>query len=234
MSLKKIKTELNRLKDKKRAETLQRFFKTGPGEYGEGDRFFGIPVPMLRKLVKTYGQTPMQDVQTLLQSPVHEARLLALLFLVDRYRRGDSGLKQEIYMLYLNNTAWINNWDLVDLSAHHIVGDYLLDKNRRTLYVLAGSQVLWERRIAIIATYCYIRHNQFEDTLGISDLLIRDTEDLIHKAVGWMLREVGKKDLRAEERFLKTRYRNMPRTMLRYAIEKLPEVRRQKYLKGLI
>lgn len=234
MSLSKINRELSLLKDKERARTLQRFFKTGPGEYGEGDLFFGIPMPPLRKLVKTYRNISLEDVGKLIASPVHEARLLAVLFLVDRYRQGGDGLKKEIYFLYLNNSHFINNWDIVDLSAHHIVGNYLFDKNRRTLYLLAGSKSLWERRMAIVATYAFIRQNQFDDTLKISDMLISDPEDLIHKAVGWMLREVGKRDALVAEKFLKGRYRAMPRTMLRYAIEKFPEAQRKRYLDGKI
>jgi 3-methyladenine DNA glycosylase AlkD len=234
MSLKKINNDLSRLKDKKRATILQRFFKTGPGEYGEGDLFYGIRMPEIRKLAKKYSDISIQDIGKLMTSPVHEARLLAILLLVTKYQQGDDKLKREIYILYLNNSRFVNSWDLVDLSAHHIVGDYLFDKNRKTLYDLSGSKSLWERRIAMIATFYFIRRNQFDDTLNISDLLIADPEDLIHKAVGWMIREVGKRDVRTAERFLKPRYQNMPRTMLRYAIEKFPQAKRQRYLKGKI
>ncbi len=234
LTARKIKSRLKKLADKKTAQILQGFFKTGKGEYGEGDIFLGIRVPILRKLLKEYRHTPETEVIKLLHSPIHEERMLAILILVDTFTKGDEKKKNSIYRLYLNNTESINNWDLVDISAGHIVGAYLINRSRKILYRLAGSDMLWERRIAIVATFNFIRHNDFSDTLKISEMLLSDKEDLIHKAVGWMLREVGKRDFTAEEKFLKRYYKKMPRTMLRYAIEKFPERKRQKYLKGKI
>lgn len=232
MSLDEIRTELNELASPEKAEILQRFFKTGPGQYGEGDVFLGVKVPELRKLVKKHGGLPMADVRRLLKSKIHEERLLALLILVAAYRAGTEATQKRIYELYLKNTRWINNWDLVDLSAEHIVGAYLADKSRKPLDELARSEMLWERRIAVLATFHYIKQGEFTPTLKIAKVLLRDREDLIHKAVGWMLREVGKRDLGTEEAFLKKHYQEMPRTMLRYAIERFPETKRQRYLKG--
>jgi 3-methyladenine DNA glycosylase AlkD len=234
MSLHKIKNELKRIANPAHAKVLQRFFKTGKGEYGEGDLFRGIKIPVLRKLVKKYPDVPLAGVQALLTSTFHEDRMLALLILMAHYAKaGDAG-KKHICAMYLRNTRYINNWDLVDATAHHIAGHYLMDKTREPLYRLARSEMLWERRIAIIATFHYIRQNRFYDTLKIAGMLIEDPHDLIHKAVGWMLREVGKRDLRAEEQFLKTNYRQMPRIMLRYAIERFPEAKRRKYLAGTL
>ena len=234
MHLKEIKDRLQKLGNKKRAENSKRFFKTGPGEYGEGDIFLGIPVPELRKLSKAYCHIPLAAAETLLKSPIHEERLLALFILVLGYSKGDAKTQKRIYSLYLQNTKFVNNWDLVDASAHYIVGPFLMDKSRKPLYRLATSKSLWERRIAIMATFHFIRHNNFSETLNIAETLISDKEDLIHKAVGWMLREVGKRDLQTEEEFLKSRCKDMPRTMLRYAIEKFPATKRQRYLKGKI
>jgi len=225
---------MKRLADKQRAEILQRFFKTGPGEYAEGDRFLGIRVPVLRKLAGEYQGIADREAMTLLRSPIHEERLLALLIYVRLYIKGNEKRKREIFELYLKNTRYINNWDLVDTSAEHIVGSYLLDKSKKPLYILAKSPVLWERRISIMATFHFIKRHQFQETLKISRSLLGDQEDLIHKAVGWMLREVGKRDRQAEEAFLKDHYPRMPRTMLRYAIEKFPEPKRQLYLQGRI
>ncbi len=234
MPVKEIKNKLQKLGDKKRAEHLKGYFKTGPGEYGEGDIFLGIPVPELRKLSRVYRDIPLETTKTLLESPIHEERMLALLILVLKYANGDAGAQKRIYTLYLNNTKFINNWDLVDLSAHYIVGPFLMDKSKKPLYRLAASRSLWERRIAIMATFHYIRQNFYSVTLKIAEILISDKEDLIHKAVGWMLHEVGKRDLQTEEEFLKPRYKNMPRTMLRYAIEKFSTTKRQRYLKGTL
>jgi len=233
----KAQTITNRLKtlgNKEQAAVSRRFFKTGPGEYGEGDVFLGIKVPVLRQLAKEFADLPLQEVKKLLTSAIHEERLLALLILVRRFDRGDEFTRQEIYDLYLNNTSSVNNWDLVDLSAHYIVGPYLADKSRAPLYRLAESKSLWERRIAVMATFYYIKKGAFSDTLKISKMLLADTEDLIQKAVGWMLREVGKRHLQTEKDFLKKYYRRMPRTMLRYAIEKFPQAQRLRYLKGQI
>jgi 3-methyladenine DNA glycosylase AlkD len=222
------------LGSKEKAQVLQRFFKTAPGEYGEGDIFVGLRVPETRKLAKVYQALPFSEIILLLQSPIHEARLLALLILVLIYKQGDASVQNQIYDLYLKNTRFINNWDLVDASAEHIVGHYLRHRSRSPLHSLAVSGLLWDRRISIMATFHYIKNGEYAETLRIAELLLRDAEDLIHKAVGWMLREVGKRDHHTEEEFLKVHYKNMPRTMLRYAIEKFPEALRQQYLRGEI
>lgn len=231
-NIKEIKRRLKELGSEEVAEISRRFFKTGPGQYGEGDRFVGIRVPVLRKLAKEYRTTSLEDAEALLSSPIHEERFLALLLLMHHYAQGETSLKRRIYELYLNNSRFINNWDLVDVSAEHIVGHWLLERSKAPLHRLARSGDLWERRIAIVSTFCYIKRNMHEETLKISEMLLCDGEDLIHKAVGWMLREVGKRDLEVEKAFLKLHYRDMPRTMLRYAIEKFPENLRQEYLKG--
>ncbi len=234
MTIQQIKKRLKQLANKEKAEILQRFFKTGPGEYGEGDVFIGVKVPDLRKVAKDFRDIAIKDVIILIESAIHEERLFALLILVSKYAKGNETTKKEIYKLYLNKTKYINNWDLVDVTAQHIVGDYLMDKNKAPLYNLSKSKDLWERRIAVIATFYFIRHEKYEETLKIAKVLISDKEDLIHKAVGWMLREIGKRDMVIEETFLKQHYKEMPRTMLRYAIEKFPEPKRQQYLKGEI
>ena len=234
MTIQKIKKRLAQLANKEKAEILQQFFKTGPGEYGEGDVFIGVKVPDLRKVAKDFRDIAIKDVSILLESAIHEERLLALLILVSKYVKGNETTKKEIYKLYLNKTKYINNWDLVDVTAQHIVGDYLMDKNKEPLYNLSKSKDLWERRIAVMATFYFIRHEKYEETLKIAKVLISDKEDLIHKAVGWMLREIGKRNMVIEETFLKQHYKEMPRTMLRYAIEKFPEPKRQQYLKGEI
>ncbi len=224
--------KLRALADPAIAEHSQRFFKTGEGEYGEGDRFLGIRVPVLRAQVRKYPDISLGEIQKLLKSPYHEVRLLALLFMVREFAKGGEAEKTTLYQQYLNNTRYINNWDLVDCSAPQVVGAYLEQKNRKRLYQLVNSGSLWERRIAIMATFHFIKKEEFEDTLKISERLLNDREDLIHKATGWMLREVGKRDLRLEEEFLKKHYKNMPRTMLRYAIEKFPQSKRKRYLEG--
>ena len=229
-----VQRRLKKLGNPEHAAISQRFFKTGPGQYGEGDIFIGIRVPVLRKLVKEFKDLPAREVEILLRSPIHEERLLAILLFVHIFSKGDETTKKGIYNLYLKSTEFINNWDLVDVSAEHIVGAYLMDKNKRPLYRLAKSINLWERRIAIIATFYFVRHHEFSETLKISNILLADRHDLIHKATGWMLREIGKRDLKTEETFLKEHYKKMPRTMLRYAIEKFPENKRQRYLKGTI
>ena len=229
-----ISKRLKKMGNKERAAISQRFFKTGPGEYGEGDIFIGIKVPVLRKLAKEYMNLSLKDVQIILRSNYHEERLLSLLILVDQFSKGDQKKKKSIYELYLKSTRFINNWDLVDLSAHLIAGPYLMDKSRAPLYELARSDLLWERRIAVMSTFHYIKHDEFSDTLKIAGMLLSDKEDLIHKAVGWMLREIGKRRLQSEEIFLKKHYQKMPRTMLRYAIEKFPEPKRKSYLIGQI
>jgi 3-methyladenine DNA glycosylase AlkD len=234
MPLKIINKRLQKLADKETAETLQKFFKTGPGEYGEGDIFLGIRVPELRKLAKKYQDIPTEAAIELLLSPIHEKRLLALFIIIHKYNQGNENKKKEIYELYLHYSCYVNSWDLVDGSAAHIVGAFLMDKSKAPLYRLAASKNLWQRRIAIIATFHFIKNGQFSEILKISKLLLADKQDLIHKAVGWMLREVGKRDMLTAEAFLQEHYRVMPRTMLRYAIEKFPEPHRQKYLKGKI
>jgi len=232
--MKHIKDRLQQLASRETAKILQKFFKTGPGEYGEGDIFIGVRVPDLRKLAKEFQDIAISEILAFLASSIHEERFLALLILVRNYGRGDEVKKKKIYYLYLENTSFINSWDLVDGSAHHIVGAFLMDKNKAPLYRLAKSENLWERRIAIISTFHFIKHDRFQETLEIGKILLTDPEDLIHKAVGWMLREIGKRDLAAEETFLKKHAMKMPRTMLRYAIEKFPEPKRQRYLKGNI
>ena len=229
-----IQKELRKLADEKTAIQSQRFFKTGPGQYGEGDIFLGIRVPVLRSLSKKYQDIPLSVLSALLESPYHEERLFALIVMVNQFKKGVPEKQAAIYQHYLTHTPAINNWDLVDLSAPYIPGAYLFDRSRQPLYDLAVSGNLWERRIAIVSTACFIRHQDFSDTLRFAEILLRDREDLIHKAVGWMLREVGKKDQEILERFLKVRYQNMPRTMLRYAIEKFEEDKRKQYLKGSI
>ena len=234
MAVDEIRRKLKRLGSKDRAEVSQRFFKTGPGEYGEGDVFLGIRVPDLRKLAREHGDIRLTEARQLLRSPIHEERLLALLILVHAYSRGDDPARKKILNLYLSHTRFINNWDLVDLSAGHIVGAFLDGRDKSLLFDLAKSNDLWERRISILATSAYIKNGEFSHTLKIAETLMSDEEDLIHKAVGWMLREIGKRDQKAEEAFLKRHYKAMPRTMLRYAIERFPEGRRQRYLKGTI
>jgi 3-methyladenine DNA glycosylase AlkD len=234
MSTRTIRARLRELADAETARFLQGFFKTGPGQYGAGDRFLGIKVPALRALAREHQDLAPRGVETLLQSPWHEKRLLALLILVRAFSRGDEASRQQVYELYVKNLHHVNNWDLVDGSAEHIIGPFLRERSREFLYRLAASNVVWERRIAIQSTFHFIRHHDFADTLRLAALLLSDREDLIHKAVGWMLREVGKRDLAAEEGFLLAHYRRMPRTMLRYAIERFPEDRRQGYLKGEI
>jgi 3-methyladenine DNA glycosylase AlkD len=211
---------------------LQRFFKTGPGEYGEGDRFIGVKVPGIRSVCRECGDATENVVLQLLRSTVHEERLLALLMMVDRFQRGDEPARRRIYQTYLAHTSFINNWDLVDASAAHIVGRWLSPRSRAPLTRLARSSSVWERRIAMVATYAFIRDGEFTDAFRIADLLMQDDHDLIHKAVGWMLREAGKRDAAALRRFLASRYRTMPRTALRYAIERFPAVERQRYLSG--
>ncbi len=274
MNYSKLSRELRRIANPQKAKILQRFFKTGIGEYGEGDVFLGITVPQSRKIAIKFKDLPFPKVVELLKSKTHEERLIALLVLVFNFNRGDEKEQKKIYEFYLKNTNYINNWDLVDLSADKIVGGYLLNsgstrllndssilskanlfslhenllENSKSaarfkssfrkgfhphfaiLLRLAKSKNIWERRIAMIATYYFIKSNKFDETLGIAKILLKDKHDLIHKAVGWMLREVGKRDLRAELEFLNKHYKKMSRTMLRYAIEKLTEKLRQSYL----
>ncbi|MDH2916242.1 MAG: DNA alkylation repair protein [Gallionella sp.] len=227
-----ISAELRSLASPELATLQRRFFKTGPGQYGEGDVFLGIKVPPLRALAKRHRDADLDTVSTLLHSEYHEERLFALLLLMQFYERASEKERTGAFDLYLGNTAHINNWDLVDVSSPHIVGRHLATRSRKVLHRMAKSTSLWERRIAIISTLYFIRDNDFDDTLHIAETLLHDEHDLMHKAVGWMLREVGKRDLETEEAFLLQHYRGMPRTMLRYAVERFPEKRRQQYLKG--
>lgn len=227
-----LRARLRDLADPEAAANAQRFFKTAPGEYGAGDEFLGIRVPVLRALARMHRDLTDGDVRSLLRSRFHEERLLALLMLVDRFCRGDAGRRAAIYRLYLASLDYVDNWDLVDSSASQIVGAYLETRSRRPLYRLARSRDLWRRRVAIMATFHFIRLGQFEDTLALAATLVGDREDLIHKAVGWMLREVGNRDRACAERFLIAHYRAMPRTMLRYAIEHFPAARRRAYMAG--
>jgi 3-methyladenine DNA glycosylase AlkD len=258
--LTQLKQDVKNLSNPVKAKTHQRFFKTGKGDYGEGDIFLGLTTPQSRTIAKKYQNLPLSDLAKLIQSKIHEHRFIALVILIHQFQKTKKSLsskkssfakrtgsvaRQEIYSpqslqslltsiynFYLNNTAHINNWDLVDISAPKIIGQFLLDNPHKKpiLKKLAKSKSLWERRIAIISTFTFIRNNKFIDTLEISEILVNDRHDLIHKAVGWMLRELGKKNQPLEEKFLKKHLKNIPRTMLRYAIEKFPESKRQHYL----
>jgi 3-methyladenine DNA glycosylase AlkD len=230
MSISKIKKRLRQYAVKDKAPLLMRYFKTGPGEYAEGDMFIGTMVPFIRKVAREFKDAPLKEIQELLRSRIHEERLAALLILIYKFRSADKINRKKIYQLYLKNAGYINNWDLVDLSAPHIIGGYLDAADRSMLYELAVSNNLWKRRMAIIATLPYIKNDDFKDTIKISMILNSDKEDLIHKAVGWMLREIGKRNVRILEQYLSANSKTMPRTMLRYAIEKFPESKRRRYL----
>lgn len=232
--LRNIQNELRQLSNKQIAEHSQKFFKTAKGQYGYGDKFLGIRVPVIRKVAKKYSGISINEAVLLLKSKFHEERLLALLLLVAIFKKAGNEDKKIIYDLYLDNTNFINNWDLVDCSAEHIVGAWLRHTDKQPIYNLAESSDLWKRRISIMSTFHFIKHNEFTDSLGISQILLYDKEDLIHKAVGWMLREVGKRNVQIEEQFLRLYYKNMPRTMLWYAVEKFPQAKRQLYLAGII
>lgn len=231
-----LKKELQSYADPVKAEFLARFFKTAPGEYAYGDQFLGIPVPLSRTIARHFSDLSLPEITTLLNSPIHEERLVALLILVEQFKKRGLSEQEKIYSFYLGKTAFINNWDLVDLSADKIVGSFLLDKTDRSiLSKLAQSTSIWEKRIAVIATFQFIKEQQYRDTFKVAELLLHDKHDLIHKAAGWMLREVGKRiSQEKEEEFLKKHYRKIPRTMLRYAIECFPEEKRKKYLSGTI
>jgi 3-methyladenine DNA glycosylase AlkD len=234
MKAEDIRRELKSMADPGKAAIMQRFFKTGPGQYGEGDIFIGVMVPQSRRVAKKFCQLPLGEVRTLLYSHIHEERLVALLILAWSYSSVSSSREKEeqIVKFYLDNIKQVNNWDLVDLSAPNILGAHLVDRERSLLYMLAGSENVWERRIAIIATHHFIRNGDFSDTLKIAEMLLQDRHDLIHKAAGWMLREVGKRDAAAQEAFLEKHWSVMPRMMLRYAIERLPESKRRRYKKA--
>ncbi|HEY0720642.1 MAG TPA: DNA alkylation repair protein [Gammaproteobacteria bacterium] len=225
--------ELKQGGDAEQARQLQRFFKTGPGEYGEGDRFLGLRVPAIRQIARRHANLPTEELSALLAEVWHEARLAALLILVEQFKRGDETTRRSIYRFYLAHLHRINNWDLVDLSAPPIVGGWLQERSRAPLHKLARGKNLWERRVAILATFNFIRHNDLDDTLTIATRLLSDREDLIHKATGWMLREVGKRDQQRLEKFLREHYPQLPRTTLRYAIERFPEKLRRYYLNGI-
>ncbi len=229
-----ISAILLKIGDRSIAKHSQRFFKTGKGQYGEGDKFLGIPVPVIRQQVRKFKSVAISEILILLKSSFHEERLFALIALNEKYSKGDDAIRKQVYELYLGHIEHINNWDLVDSSASLIVGLHLYDKDRQPLYTLAKSDNIWARRIAVIATFHFIKQNDFTDTIRIAAILINDKHDLIHKAVGWMLREVGKRDMTIEKRFLQQHYQKMPRTMLRYAIEKFDEETRQAYLKDRI
>jgi 3-methyladenine DNA glycosylase AlkD len=229
-----IRRELKSMADPNKAAIMQRFFKSGPGQYGEGDIFIGVMVLQSRRVAKKFCQLPLGEVRTLLYSHIHEERLVALLILAWSYSSVSSSREKEeqIVKFYLDNIKQVNNWDLVDLSAPNILGAHLVDRERSLLYMLAGSENVWERRIAIVATHHFIRNGDFSDTLKIAAMLLQDRHDLIHKAAGWMLREVGKRDAAAQEAFLEKHWSVMPRMMLRYAIERLPESKRRRYKKA--
>ena len=241
--VRKIKNDLSQYSNKERVKISKRYFKTGKGEYGEGDIFIGVTTPNIKKVIKSYKNIPLKIINKLIKSKVHEERTTALAILVNQYQKSDSKKQKGVFNLYLKNTKYINNWDLVDISASKIVGKYLFDnqhctttfkgasfKGKELLVKLAGSENLWERRIAVISTYYFIQHNRYIETIEISKILLGDKHDLIHKAVGWMLREVGKRDLKTEIVFLDKYAKKMPRTCLRYAIEKFSEETRKKYL----
>lgn len=229
-----LRKDLNKLANPKKAKLLAGFFKTGTGEYGEGDIFLGVMVPQSRSIAKKYQDLPEDEIKQLLQSKIHEERLIALFILINNFQKGEQKKQKEIYELYLKSTKYINNWDLIDLSTPRIVGMYLLNKEKDILIKLAKSKSLWEKRIAIMSTMTFIKFKkEYDLTFKIAEILLQDSHDLIHKAVGWMLREVGKNiSQEIEESFLRKYYKTMPRTMLRYAIEKFPENLRKKYLKG--
>lgn len=225
---------LRKYANKEKVAIYQNFFKTGPGEYGEGDVFIGVTVPNTRKVAKQYSDLSFSENKILLHSKIHEERLCGILILIERYKSSDESGKKRVVDYYLAHTEFVNNWDLVDLSAHKILGAYLIKKPRGILKRLAKSKLLWDRRIAIISTFAFIKDGDLDDAFELSDMLLQDKHDLMHKAVGWVLREVGKKDMKKLESFLKPRYKKMPRTTLRYAIERFPEQKRQQYLKGNI
>jgi len=230
-SLKELRRLVRRQKNSAKALVLQGFFKTGKGEYGEGDIFYGLTVPRSRKIAKKFSSLDLASIRLLLSSAIHEERLIALLILVEQFGAGGRDAREKIARFYLKNSRSVNNWDLVDLSAHKILGVYLLDKPKDLLRELAKSRNIWDRRISVLTTFHFIGHGRFRESLDLARLLLRDEHDLIHKAVGWMLREVGKRDKAAEVKFLKKYSKVMPRTMLRYAIERFPRAEQLKYLR---
>ncbi len=230
-----VQIEIRKNADSDKAKILQQFFKTKKGQYGFGDKFHGIAVPVLRKIAKKYSKIDMEDTIILLKAPFHEERLVALLILMENFKENDDKKKDKIFKIYMENTAYINSWDLVDISAEHIVGAYLQDRDKKILFDLARSNSIWERRISILSTFGYIKKKEYALTLSLAEILLNDDHDLVHKAVGWMLREIGKRcSVEVLRDFLKEKYQKMPRTMLRYSIEKLEEAERQKYLRNKI
>ncbi|MBN1620764.1 DNA alkylation repair protein [candidate division WOR-3 bacterium] len=229
-----ITLALKKEADPEKASVLQRFFKTGKGEYGEGDVFYGIAVPVLRELSIKFKDTKFTILEKMLDSEIHEERMLALFVLVRKFEKGNENEKKAVFKTYFKKKKRVNNWDLVDLSAPKIVGAYLEDKDRSVLYKLVASKNLWEKRIAVISTFTFIKRGDFKDALNLSEILLCDKHDLIHKATGWMLREVGKRDSGALENFLDKHCRKMPRTMLRYSVERLQKRKREKYMKGTL
>lgn len=230
MSAKDIELLLKAKATRERAKGAASYFKTGKGEYGEGDIFFGVTVPDQRKIAKEHSQITLPELKLLLQNKVHECRLTALFILRHQYRKADQASRKKIAAFFLKNKKHVNNWDLVDSSAPYILGDFLINGSRSVLYKLAYSKNIWDKRMAIITTSAFIRRNEFDDTLKIAHILLHDPHDLIHKAVGWMLREAGDRSIATLRNFLDKNAATMPRTMLRYAIEKLPPMERKKYL----
>ena len=231
----KAREEIRALANKEIAQHSLRFFKTDKGEYGHGDFFLGVRAPKIRLIAKKHIDISITDMKTLICSKYHEERFLGLIILVNKYAKTkDKKNRNQLYKIYVSSFKYINNWNLVDVTCPHVTGKHLIDKDRTILYKWAKSEDLWTKRIAMVSTFSFIRKNDLEDTFKIAEILLHDEHDLIHKAVGWMLREAGKRDLKREETFLKKYYKTMPRTMLRYAIEKFPETKRQKYLKGTI
>lgn len=226
-----ILEELLSMANPEKAVFLQRFFKTGPGQYAEGDVFLGLVVPLTRSIAKANKQTPLSELQVLIESRYHEARLCALLIVMEQFKKASEEDRKKLFEFYLKNTRFINNWDLVDVTCPHVVGAYLLDKDRSCLYRLAKSELLWEQRIAMVSTVAFIRNGEYGDTLALAEMLMDHTHDLMHKAVGWMLREVGKKDRNTLTDFLELHATALPRTALRYAIEHYPEDKRRYFLK---
>jgi 3-methyladenine DNA glycosylase AlkD len=235
-SLEELKNELKASANPEKVHDYMRYFKTGKGQYGEGDVFLGIKMPVQRNIAKKYTDLSFNDLQALLNSKIHEHRMTALIILIKKYKKAkkDCLQKRQIYEFYMKNTRNVNNWDLVDISCPTIVGDFLSREGTEILKMLARSDNLWEKRISVISTFALIKKRNLGESLAIADMLLKDEHDLIHKAVGWVLREVGKKNAEVLEIFLKPRYKEMPRTMLRYAIEKFPVAKRKKYLKGEI
>lgn len=232
--LKKIKEEVKSLSSSQKIKIFERFFKTGKGGYAEGDKFAGLTVPESKMIAKKYSKIlNLEDLTELLKSKIHEERIIAIILLKEKYKKGEEKIKEEIFNIYIGSTKHINNWDIVDISAEHIVGDFLENKKKDLLYDFSKSESLWERRISIMSTFGYIKKGKPELTLELAEMLLEDKHDLIHKAVGWMLRETGKRcSQELLEEFLKKHYKRIPRTALRYAIEKFPEELRKKYLKG--